>query len=197
VGKGPSLVVVSGPNGAGKSTAAPKILRDTLAVSEFVNADLIAQGLSAYDPLKTAIAAGRLMLNRIHELAGRRLSFAFETTLASRSFVPWLKELRKDGYTLHLIFFWLPDADFACARVAARVLAGGHSVPEDTVRRRYRRGLVNFFDLYRPLATTWRIYDNSSSRGPSCVARGTNTGQPLVFDEETWNRIESSVREAR
>jgi predicted ABC-type ATPase len=189
--------VIAGPNGAGKSTAAPSLLRDTLAVSEFVNADVIAQGLSAYDPQATAIMAGRFMLERIHELADRRLSFAFETTLASRSFAPWIGKLLTGGYHLHLVFFWLPNEDFACARVAARVQSGGHSVPEDTIRRRYRRGLANFFHLYRPLATTWRIYDNSSSRGPRCVARGANASRPLVFDEKTWSKIKSNVQEAR
>ncbi len=191
--RGPTLVVIAGPNGAGKSTTAPVLLRDTLAVSEFVDADVIAQGLSAFDPLGAAIPAGRLMLKRIQELAELRRSFAFETTLASRSLAPWIERLLKDGYRFHLVFLWLPDSDFACARVAARVRSGGHSVPEDTIRRRYHRGLVNFFDLYRPLANTWRVYDNSHPRGPRCVARGANTAKPLVFDRQTWNRIECHV----
>src|SRR5712691_6388121 len=104
-----SVVVLAGPNGAGKSTTAPFLLRDSLAVAEFVNADRIAQGLSAFNPEMVAIEAGRLMLARLDELARRRETFAFETTLASRSFAPWLRARRADGYDVYLIFLWLPD----------------------------------------------------------------------------------------
>jgi len=132
----PSIVIVAGPNGAGKSTVAPALLHGTLAVDEFVNADVIASGLSAFDPESAAIAAGRVMLARLHELAEQRESFAFETTLASRTFAPWLRDLRASGYQIHLLFLWLPSAEFALDRVADRVRAGGHNVPAETVRRR-------------------------------------------------------------
>ena len=114
---------------------------------EFVNADLIAQGLAGFDPERAALPAGRVMLQRIRELAKQRVSFAFETTLASRSFARWLAELVRTGYQFHLVFLWLPSADFAVDRVADRVRLGGHSVPEATVRRRYAAGLRNFFGL--------------------------------------------------
>src|SRR5207245_5581410 len=121
----PSIVILAGPNGAGKSTVAPALLRGALAVNEFVNADVIASGLSAFDPDSAAIAAGRVMLARIRELASQRVNFAFETTLASRSFAPWLRQLVTSGYSAHLVFLWLPSADFAVDRVAERVRTGG------------------------------------------------------------------------
>lgn len=117
----PNLVVLAGPNGAGKSTAAPMLLRGTLGVTEFVNADVIAQGLSAFAPDRVALSAGRIMLRRLQELARQGVSFAFETTLASRSFAPWIRELAQTGYQFHLVFLWLPSADFAVQRVADRV----------------------------------------------------------------------------
>jgi len=167
----PSVVILAGPNGAGKSTVAPALLRGALAVNEFVNADVIASGLSAFDPDSAAIAAGRVMLARIRELASQRVNFAFETTLASRSFAPWLRKLVTSGYTAHLVFLWLPSADFAFDRVAERVRTGGHNVPSETVRRRYAAGLRNFFQLYQPLVSGWVMYD-SSGPVPRPVAEG-------------------------
>lgn len=147
----PNLILIAGPNGAGKSTAAPILLRDFLGVVEFVNADAIAVGLSSFQPERVAIHAGRIMLKRLYELAGRQANFAFESTLASRSFAPWINELKQNsGYSFYLIFLWLPSPDMAIARVKERVRAGGHSVSEDVVRRRYSGGLRNFFGLYRP-----------------------------------------------
>jgi predicted ABC-type ATPase len=120
----PSVVILAGPNGAGKSTAAPALLQGALAVNEFVNADVIARGLSAFDPDAAALAAGRVMLTRLRELAAQRTSFAFETTLASRTFAPWLRDLAASGYDVHLFFLWLSSADLAIARVADRVRNG-------------------------------------------------------------------------
>jgi len=140
----PSVVILAGPNGAGKSTTAPLLLQGALGVTEFVNADEIARGLSGFNPQGAAIAAGRVMLARIRDLGAQRVSFAFETTLASRSFAPWLKKLTRSGYAVHLVFLWLPSDDLALARVADRVRRGGHDVPAPTVRRRYRSGIRNF-----------------------------------------------------
>jgi predicted ABC-type ATPase len=129
------------------------VLRYAWQVGEFVNADNIAAGLSAFAPETVAIAAGRLMLDRIRELARERRDFAFETTLASRSLAPpWLKELQADDYTFHLIYLWLPTVELALARVAERARRGGHDVSESVVRRRYERSLVNFFGLYSGFA---------------------------------------------
>jgi len=184
----PSIVVLAGPNGAGKSTAAPFLLRDTLAVLEFVNADQIAQGLSAFDPDTVAVTAGRLMLARLDDLARQHASFAFETTLASRSFAPWLRRRLFEGYTVHVVFLWLASAELALARVAERVARGGHDVPEEVVRRRYRAGLRNLFSLYRPLATTWRVYDSGDFHAPRLMASG-QSGRTFVRDEVLWSQI--------
>lgn len=186
-GERPSLVVIAGPNGAGKSTLAPLLLQEALAVTEFVNADVIARGLSAFAPEQVAMAAGRLMLARLRELAGQRVSFAFESTLASRSFAPWIRQLLQAGYQFHLVFLWLPNAAVAVQRVASRVRMGGHAVPADVVRRRYHAGRHNFFQMYLPLATTWRIYDSSRGRMPELVAVG-NEATTVIYDEALWAR---------
>ncbi len=185
----PSIVVVAGPNGAGKTTAAPALLRDALGVTEFVNADAIAQGLSAFNPERVAITAARLMLARLDELASRRATFAFETTLASRTFYPWLADLVAGGYRFHLLFLWLPSPDFAVARVADRVRRGGHGVPEAVVRRRYEAGLRNFFMLYQSLATSWRMYDNSRVSAPRLLAVGGRGTATEIAGEPTWAEL--------
>ena len=182
----PSVVILAGPNGAGKSTAASALLHGTLAVKEFVNADAIARDLSGDDPDRAAIAAGRVMLTRLRELANQRVSFAFETTLASRSFAPWLRDL--SGYDVQLVFLWLPSAEFALDRVADRVRMGGHNVPADTVRRRYRTGLLNLFGLYMPLASAWRLYDGSSP-SPRLVAESLASQPVRVYDEGVWEVV--------
>lgn len=189
----PSVVILAGPNGAGKSTVASALLRGALAVNEFVNADVIASGLSAFDPDSAAIAAGRVMLARIRELASQRVNFAFETTLASRSFAPWLRQLVTSGYSAHLVFLWLPSADFAVDRVAERVRTGGHNVPPETVRRRYAAGLRNFFLLYQPLVSGWVLYD-SSGPVPSPVAEGLASHPPTVYDRDVWVAAQEQAR---
>lgn len=186
---GPHVIVLGGPNGAGKSTAAPQLLRGLLGVGEFVNADTVAEGLSAFQPDRAAAEAGRVMLRRVRELAARRADFAFEITLAGRSFAHWIARLIETGYAFHLIYLWLSTPDLAAARVAERVRMGGHDVPEETIRRRYRAGLVNFFRLYRPMAATWRFLDNSRESGPRVVAKGRRTATQRVDDAGTWNRI--------
>ena len=189
----PSVVILAGPNGAGKSTIAPTLLKTTLGVTEFVNADAIASGLSAFNTEGAAIAAGRVMLRRLKELAGQHVSFAFETTLASRSFAHWLVELKRDGYSVHVMFLWLPSADLAIQRVADRVAMGGHSVPEDVIRRRYRTGLRNFFEVYLPLADTWILF-NSSTRRPRRIAARLADGTVKVYDRETWQALRDRAR---
>jgi predicted ABC-type ATPase len=157
----PHVIIIAGPNGAGKTTAAPALLNKALDISHFVNADTIAAGLSAFAPEKAAIQAGRAMLDRMRILADREENFAFETTLASRTFAPWISVLKKKGYLFHLTFLLLDSADLAVSRVAERVKLGGHSVPEETIRRRYGGGLKNFFGLYKPIADSWQMYDNT------------------------------------
>ena len=184
----PHVVVLAGSNGAGKSTMAPVLLRGKLGVDEFVNADTIARGLSAFAPAGVAIDAGRIMLRRLEQLAAQHRDFAFETTLASRTFAPRIARWMQTGYAFHLVFLWLPNAELALARVRERVQLGGHDVPEGTVRRRFTRGLINFFALYQPVASTWRFYDNSQAR-PRLVARGDQSGRTVVSDTQLWERI--------
>ncbi len=193
--KNPHVIVIAGPNGAGKSTTAPSLLKGTLGVTEFVNADVIAQGLSAFQPESAAFHAGRVMLERLHYLAKERVDFAFETTLASRSFAPWIAKLKQSGYTFYLVFLWLPSAEFAVARVAERVRMGGHDVPEETIRRRYNKGIGSFFRLYRPLSDTWRIYDNSARKGPRIVADGGIDRGETIYDPAIWSLIRGENNE--
>jgi predicted ABC-type ATPase len=159
-------------------------------VLQLVNADDIARGLSAFDPAGSAIAAGRIMLQRLQDLARRRQDFAFETTLASRSFIPMITRLGGTGYRVHIVFLWLSTERLAISRVAGRVKTGGHGIPEATIRRRYQRGLHNFLTLYRPLVTTWRLYDNSGSDGPRLVAHGGMDRPTRTVDQKLWERIE-------
>ncbi len=193
----PIVFVLGGPNGAGKTTIAPRLLRDTLAVVEFVNADTLARGLAAFDPDVAALEAGRLMFHRIRQLGLQGRSFAFETTLASRSLVPWLASLLKSGYEFHLAFLWLPSADVAIERVLSRSLVGGHNVPESTVRRRYARGLVNFFGLYQPLASKWRMYDNTEVNNMRLIAAGSGHNVDEVEDRTLWEEICRRHRDAK
>ncbi len=187
----PSVIVLGGPNGAGKSTSAPFVLRDTARVHEFVNADIIAQGLSGYSPSTSAIKAGRLMLAKLRDLAASRVDLAFETTLATRGFAPWLTSLQASGYCFHLVFFWLPSPEVALARVKMRVQNGGHNIPDDVVRRRYYRGLTNFCRLYAPLADSWTVFDNSGVGPPEVVARKPVADKLEIVDKAAWSHIQS------
>ena len=182
----PGVVVLGGPNGAGKSTAAPRLLRGSLKVEEFVNADTLAQGLSAFRPEDVAIEAGRLTLARLDTLQAQGKSFAFESTLASQGLVGRLERLKAAGYTLHVVYLWLPTVDLALARVAARVRAGGHDVPAEAVRRRYARGREHFFTRYRRLTDKWYLYDASPLAGPLLVAVGGRQTPTRVRDERRW-----------
>jgi predicted ABC-type ATPase len=185
----PSVVVLAGPNGAGKSTTAPRVLRDALAVHEFVNADTIAAGLSAFSPEAVAVPAGRVMLRRMRELALEQRDFAFETTLASRSFAPWLQQLQSTGYLFHLVYLWLPSADLAISRVRERVRRGGHSIAEGVIRRRYERSLSNFFNLYRPFADSWIMLDNTAQPDPRAIA-WRNVGGPIqIVTAGPWQAL--------
>ncbi|MBI2311416.1 MAG: zeta toxin family protein [Betaproteobacteria bacterium] len=185
----PHLIIIAGPNGAGKSTSAPILLKETLRVVEFVNADVIAQGLSAFNVEGAAFQAGRAMLERLHYLAKERVDFAFETTMASRSFAPWIAELKAAGYRFHLVFLWLPSPQLAIERVAERARLGGHHVSAATVKRRYGRGLRNFFDLYQPMADTWRFYDNSQLLPPRLVAHGCGKIVQQVANSAIWRQL--------
>ena len=159
--KHPNIYIIAGPNGAGKTTFAREFLPNYAKTLEFINADLIAGGLSPFVPERAAIQAGRIMLEQIQTLSSRRKDFGFETTLSGKGYVNLFKDLKKKGYEIHLFFLWIPDPELAIERIADRVRRGGHKIPEDVVRRRFDRGLKNFFQIYRPLVDSWTIFDNS------------------------------------
>ena len=183
----PSIYVIAGPNGAGKSTTAPALLRDELAIPTYVNADTIAAGLSAFDPSAAAFQAGRIMLTQLNQLRESRKSFAFETTLATRGYAPWLIRAGDVGYQIHLLFLALPSEEVAIQRVALRVQSGGHGIPEETIRRRFQRGLRNFFLLYSPICDEWAFVDNSE-RTPRILAEG-GRNQPIVANHLLYNQL--------
>lgn len=192
----PVVVVIGGPNGAGKTTISRAVLAETLGITEFVNADTIAAGLSAFEPERAALAAGRVMLARLRDLAAARADFAFETTLASRTFAPWLAGLAADGYEVHILYVWLRTPGLAVRRVRARVREGGHGIPEEVVRRRYTRSASNLFRLYLPLASTWRLYDNSG-RALRLIAAGPTPDGPrdtLIHDARAFARLQETAR---
>ena len=156
------IMIIAGPNGAGKTTFAREFLPNEADCRNFVNADLIAAGLSPFAPELAAFKAGRLMLEAISEHARRGESFAFETTLSGLTYAQMIPAWQADGYSVTLIFLSLPNAEMALARVAGRVAQGGHNVPEEIVRRRFAAGIRNF-DRYKLLVNGWQLYDNSGT----------------------------------
>ena len=192
-GRRPAAYVIAGPNGAGKTTFATEFLPDFVHCREFVNADLIAAGLSPFAPETQAVRAARLVLTRIKELARARQDFGFETTLAGRGYVKLITDLKRSGYHAVLFFLWLPSAEMAVARVANRVRQGGHDIPEATIRRRFEAGLRNFFGLYAPLVDSWHLYDGSQLP-PSLIASlaegAVREQQPETYRtiQDQWGR---------
>ncbi len=159
----PKLFIIAGCNGAGKTTASYTVLPEVLGCREFVNADEIAHGLSPFNPSSVSIEAGRLMLQRMSDLLRDGADFAFETTLATRSYVKFIETAQKRGYFVTLLYFWLPSPELAIERVALRVQQGGHHIPSDVVRRRYWNSLHNLTTLYTPVCDLWSIYDNNAA----------------------------------
>lgn len=186
------VFVIGGPNGAGKSTASNRILPTSLGLRNFLNADEIARGLSPYDPDRAAFAAGRLLIQGIHDFVRAGESFAFETTCAGHSHLKRLRMCKSAGYRITLIFLWLPSADIARARVAQRVAQGGHGIPADVIDRRYAAGLRNMRHGYLPLVDTALIYDNFE-RGRVLIAE-KNSASFVIHDADRWSRIEEATR---
>jgi len=185
----PQVVIIGGPNGAGKSTFASTLVA-AMGISEFVNPDIIARGLSALQPESVAFESARLLRNRLEKLTMLRADFAFETTLSARTYAPWIRELQQQGWRFRLIFVTLQSADVAVERVRVRVAQGGHRIPEEDVRRRFARGIANFHRLYSPLADSWLVYDNTLPGGsPRLIAWGER-GQPAdIIDTGLWQRF--------
>ena len=184
----PNLYIIAGPNGAGKTTASYTLLPETLGCTNFVNADEIARGLSPFSPETVDVQAARIMLERIEELLTQKVDFAIETTLAARSYVSLVKRAQAVGYKVHLLFFCLETPEQAILRVAQRVSAGGHNIPEDVIRRRFTRGIQNLFDLYVPLCDTVHIWNNTLKA--HLIAEKTEEQTELqISDEHIWNQI--------
>jgi len=188
----PNLYIVAGCNGAGKTTASFTILPEMLSCKEFVNADSIAAGLSPFNPESVAIEAARIMLSRIQELLEGRRDFAFETTLATRSYVSLVKEAQAAGYKVILLFMWLDSPATAVRRVAGRVAEGGHSVPADVIERRYFRGIFNLVNLYIPICNRWMIVDNETVT-PRPVAEGGIDIDNIIINKYIWGVINSQA----
>lgn len=167
----PKIVIIAGPNGAGKTTFARAFLPQEAQIPRFINADLIAAGLSPFAPEAEAIKAGRLMLGEIADCVRRQESFAFETTLSGLGYLRHIAEWRKSGYHVSLFFLALPTAELAVARVAERVRQGGHHIPEDVIRRRFEAGRRNFEARYRTAVDAWALYDNSGEE-PALIEWG-------------------------
>ena len=155
------IVIIAGPNGAGKTTFAREFLPNEARCPEFINADLIAAGLSPFKPEAAAARAGRLMLAEMEERVSQRRNFAFETTLSGHVYARKITSWRSMGYHVKLIFLSLPSGELAMARVAARVAQGGHDVPEEVIRRRFISGMRNFENIYKKIVDAWVLYDNS------------------------------------
>ena len=165
----PDLYVIAGPNGAGKTIFAREFLPNYADCRNFINADLIAQGMAPFSPEAVAFRAGRLMLEEISLYVKRSEDFGFETTLSGRSYLSLIRHLKKRGYEVHFFFLWIPTVDLALTRVRGRVLEGGHDVPEPVVRRRFGRSIHNFLVRYRQLANSWTLFDNSGAT-PAVIA---------------------------
>ena len=169
-----AIYIIAGPNGAGKTTFAQRFIPATVNITQFVNADLIAYGLSPFAPEREAIQAGKLMLRQINKLVSQGESFCLETTLAGRSYARMIPEWQAKGFAVRLVFLLLPDVETAIARVAARVTQGGHFIPEDVIRRRFTAGLHNFHAVYKMLVNGWVLYDNAGELPVKLAAGGYN-----------------------
>lgn len=158
----PKLYIIAGPNGAGKTTFAKEFLPHYAKCENFVNADLIALGLAPFSPATVNIKAGKLLLSEIDHFIKNKQDFAFESTLSGKTYVNLIKKAKAAGYFIHIIYLWIPNVSLAKQRIKQRVKEGGHHVPDADVKRRIKRSLTNFFNLYMPLADVWDIFDNSA-----------------------------------
>ena len=185
----PRIYIVAGPNGAGKSTFAREFLPLYADCRNFINADLIAQGIAPFSPEGAAFRAGRLMLSEIRRAASQRADFGFETTLAGRGYLEMFRSLRHFGYELHAFFLWVTNVEVTLNRIKARVSAGGHDVPEAIVRRRFKRSTRNFILDYRPLSNSWILFDNSGA-APEMVAL-RESGETRIIRTGLYDEIVS------
>ena len=183
-----NLYIIAGCNGAGKTTASFTVLPEMLDCREFVNADEIARGLSPFQPEKVAIEAGRVMLGRIENLLNENSDFAFETTLATKSYKSTILRAQEKGYNVTLQFFWLRTVELAKERVRIRVAEGGHNIEEDVIERRYLNGIRNLFDIYLPIANVALIFDNSNV-DPELIAEKAEKSIITIANEQKYNEL--------
>jgi predicted ABC-type ATPase len=184
----PNLYIIAGCNGAGKTTASYTVLPEILGCKEFVNADNIAAGISPFNPEGVAIEAGRIMLKRINELLDEGADFALETTLATKSYVSFIKKGQSAGYEITILYFWLSSPQMAFERVATRVSKGGHNIPEDVIERRYYSGIRNLLNLYIPVCDNWRIFDNRKVVS-ELIAKGSLHLAKTIINHDIWDII--------
>jgi predicted ABC-type ATPase len=170
----PRAVIIAGPNGAGKTTFAREFLPSEGHCPTFINADLIAAGLSPFKPGFMALEASRIMLEHVRRRVAAGEDFAIETTLAGRAYLNYIRQWQGLGYRVKLVFLHLPDVELAIQRVRQRVAQGGHNVPEEVICRRFRRGLENFVTMYRPIVDSWQLFD-ASQWPPVLVDEGVRT----------------------
>lgn len=180
--KAPTCYIIAGPNGAGKTTFALTYLQEIAGCRNFINADLIAQGLSPLDYLAAEYEAGRIFLKEIYSNIERRTDFAFETTLSGRSYIGLLKKLKLNGWKIVLFFLWIPNSDFSKKRIKERVSHGGHNVPSETIRRRFPKVMSNFVKIYMPLCDNVFCYDNSNPN-PSLIFERDEKGVRITQND--------------
>ena len=190
----PRLYIISGCNGAGKTTASYTMLPEMLECSEFVNSDEFAKGLSPFQPEKASIQASRYMITKVLYLLKIQRDFGIETTLATRTLLKTIRLAQSAGYTVTLLYFWLNSPELAIERVAARVEAGGHNIPEETIRRRYRVGVDYFFHDYAPICERWILADNSQIPF-RVIAEGSKDDLINIKDEATYEKIRTQAFE--
>jgi len=189
-----NLYIIAGCNGAGKTTASFTILPEILNCKEFVNADEIAKGLSPFQPEKVSFEAGRIMIKRINELMEIKENFAFETTLATKSYKSKVINAQSSNYTVTLLFFWLQNVDLAIERVKTRVMEGGHNIEIEVIKRRYINGIKNLFDIYLSIVDEVLIYDNSGGM-PELIAEKTLESEITVLNESKFNKLKKQYHE--
>ncbi|MBD0725925.1 zeta toxin [Flavobacterium sp. L1I52] len=187
-----NLYIIAGCNGAGKTTASFTILPEILDCKEFVNADEIAKGLSPFQPEKVAFEAGRIMLHRINELLFQNQNFAFETTLATRSYKNKIIEAKSKNYNVTLLFFWLKNPELAIERVKTRVSEGGHNIPVDVIERRYSKGIKNLFEIYIPITDQVLIFDNSEGQH-KLIAEKSSSEDLNILNEQKFNELKKNL----
>lgn len=190
--KDKNLFIIAGCNGAGKTTASFTILPEIISCKEFVNADEIAKGLSPFQPETVAFEAGRIMLNRVNELLKGGDTFAFETTLSTKSHKNKVLEAKEKGYTTTLLFFWLQNVELAKERVKMRVQEGGHNIEDDVIERRYYKGIQNLFNIFLPIVDGALLFDNSFGKH-ELIAQKTIDGIIAVLDERKFSALKSKL----